>query len=148
MSVSRKSPTRTAQGASTTLSKRSGGRPAHQPTQKDRQMVEVLAGYAIPSEKIALVIGITQTTLRKHYGAEIARGSAVVEAKLAGNLLRLAGGSDGTALKAIMFSLQCRFGWSQYVPRIDRAPELGKKEQAQMAAETAHEESDWGTLVH
>ncbi|MGA7451916.1 MAG: hypothetical protein WBW73_11795, partial [Rhodoplanes sp.] len=54
-------------------------------------------------------------TLRKHYATELQRGAATVEAKLVGNLLKLASGSDGTALKAIMFALQCRFGWSLYL---------------------------------
>ena len=31
-------------------------------------------------------------------------------------MFRLAQGSGGTALKAIMFSLRCRFGWSEYAP--------------------------------
>ena len=94
-----------------------GGRPSHAPTEKDRQMVEVLAGYAIPVDKIAAVVGVDTKTLTKHYGEQLTRGAATVEAKLVGNLLRLASGTDGTALKAIMFSLNCRFGWSAYAPR-------------------------------
>lgn len=126
--------------------KRKAGRPAHDPSDKDRQMVEVLAGYAVPTAKIADVLHITQATLFKHYRDEIRRGGALVEAKLVGNLLRLASGSDGTALKAITFSLACRFGWSQYVPRVEE-PRLGKKESQQIAAETAHQNSDWGHLL-
>lgn len=113
-------------------------------------MVEALSGFAIPTAKIADVLNISEPTLFKHYGDEMRRGAAVVEAKLAGNLLRLAGGSDGTALKATIFSLQTRFGWSAYVPRPQEEKQvpLGKKEQADLVAQTAHEESDWGTLVH
>lgn len=130
--------------------KNKGGRPAYQPTDAHRQMVEVLAGFAIPTAKIALVIGIDQKTLLKYFEAEIGRGSAVVEAKLAGNLLRLASGTDGTALKAIMFALNCRFGWSQYAPQPvePKAKPLGKKADLEQAAHTAHEESEWGSLVH
>ena len=58
--------------------------------------------------------------LRKHYTTELQRGAATVEAKLVGNLLKLASGSDGTALKAIMFALQCRFGWSLYPRSLGR----------------------------
>jgi hypothetical protein len=111
-------------------------------------MVEALAGFAIPTSKIADVLSISEPTLFKHYADEIQRGAAKVEANLVGNLLRLAGGSDGTALKAIMFALTCRFGWSQYAPRPAEAEKPGKKEIAQMAAETAHQTSDWGELVH
>lgn len=125
-----------------------GGRPAYKPDAKDRQMVEVLAGFAIPTAKIADVLDIDQKTLLKAYEKEIRRGSAMVESKLVGNLLRIAGGTDGAALKAIMFALNCRFGWSAYAPRPVEEKPLGKKEQANIEAETAHEASDWGTLVH
>jgi hypothetical protein len=126
-----------------------GGRPPHAPSDKDRQMVEVLSGFAIPVAKIAVVLDITQATLFKHYRAEINRGKATVEAKLVGHLLRLANGKDGTALKAITFALQCRFGWSQYMPRLpdDDRERLGKKELAQIAAETGHENTEWGSLL-
>ncbi len=133
----------------TVTKKRPGGRPAHQPGDKDRQMAEVLAGFAVPTAKIADVIGIDQKTLFKHYGDAIRRGSASVEAKLVGNLLRIASGTDGTALKAIMFSLQCRFGWSQYAPEpASRDKPLGKKEQIQAEAETAAQGTGWSDLVH
>lgn len=125
-------------------------RPAHRPDIRTRQLVELLAGFAIPQDRIAPVIGIDKKTLIKHYGDELARGSAVVEAKLVGNLLRLASGRDGTALNAIRFALQCRFGWSKYAPRPTATVELhkGKKEQALEDAETAHLGTDWADLLN
>ncbi|RWO51140.1 MAG: hypothetical protein EOS13_21730 [Mesorhizobium sp.] len=83
----------------------------------DRRAVEALAGMAVSQAEIATVLAITLPTLRKHYRAELDRGAALVEAELVRNLIRLAGGSDGVALRAIMFSLQCRFGWSPFAPR-------------------------------
>jgi hypothetical protein len=125
-----------------------GGRPGHAPDDRSRQMVEVLSGFGIPQDKIADVIGVDGKTLRKHYAREVQRGAATVEAKLVGNLLKLAGGSDGTALKAIMFALQCRFGWSLYAPPPPEPKRpLGKKEQLQMEAETAHAGNSWGELL-
>lgn len=96
--------------------KSTGGRPPHHPTAMHRRLVETLASEAISQAQICLVLGVSEKTLRKHYPDEIRRGSALVEAKLVGHLLRLASGNDGTALKAIKFSLACRFGWSQYAP--------------------------------
>ncbi|AEH78360.1 hypothetical protein SM11_chr1083 [Sinorhizobium meliloti SM11] len=133
------------------MSKRKqAGRPPHEPSEKDRKMVEVLSGFAVPTKDIAEVVGITQATLFKHYRDQLRRGGALVQAKLVANLLRIASGSDGTALKAITFALQCRFGWSQYVPRPDgeRDRPPGKKEIQQREAETAHTESDWGRLLN
>ncbi|CAN7549294.1 hypothetical protein [Pararhizobium sp. LjRoot238] len=92
------------------------GRPTHQPDAVKRRFVETLAGAAVPQAEIAVVLALTVPTLRKYYRDELRRGSAVMQAKLVGNLLRIANGRDGTALKAIIFSLQCRFGWSRYLP--------------------------------
>ena len=111
-------------------------------------MVEVLAGFAIPIDRICGVIGVAKHTLLKHYERELQVGAAKVEATLVGNLLALAKGKDGTALKAIMFALNCRFGWSAYVPRPETEKPLGKKEAADLEAQHAHEESEWGSVVH
>ena len=125
-----------------------GGQPAHQPTERDRQTVMVLAGFALPTAKIATAIGISQPTLFKHYEKEIQAGAAKVESTLVGNLLDIAKGKDGTALKAIMFCLNCRFGWSAYLPRPEQEEPLGKKAIAEAEAQTAHEDSAWAKLVH
>ena len=119
----------------------------HRPTSEQREMVEVLAGYGIPQLKIKDVVGVQIATLHKHYRAELDRGAAVVEAKLVGNLMRIASGSDGTALKAIMFSLNSRFGWSQYAVR-PAHERLGKKDQAELDAETAHEGNPWEKILN
>ncbi|MER9222993.1 hypothetical protein NKI48_29690 [Mesorhizobium sp. M0644] len=81
-----------------------------------RRLVEVLAGSAISQAEICAVLGIDKKTLRRHYRRELDRGAARVEAELVGNLLRLANGNDGTALRAVMFALRCRFGWSEFAP--------------------------------
>jgi hypothetical protein len=108
-------------------------------------MVEVMAGFGIPGERICMVLGITVPTLRTHYRSEIERGAATVEAKLAGNLLRIAGGNDGAAMRAIAFALQCRFGWRASTEMLDpNSIPIGKKEAAQLAAQTAGEATDWG----
>lgn len=95
---------------------RGRGRPAHEPSATDRRFVELLAGMAIPQATICGLLEIDRKTLRRHYRRELDRGAAVVEAKLVANLLRLAGGNDGVALKAVVFSLRCRFGWSPFAP--------------------------------
>lgn len=139
--------TKKASGGATTS--RPPGKPQHEPTAKDRNMVEAMAGFGIPADKIALVLGVSKQTLYKHYRGEIERGAATVEAKLAGNLLRLASGSDGTALKATIFALTTRFGWSAYAPPpLPKEEPIGKKAAAQIEAQTAHEDTGWGQLLN
>jgi hypothetical protein len=93
-----------------------GGRPPHMPDDKNRRIVELLAGAAIPQRDIAVALGINCKSLRRHYRRELDRGAAHVEAELVGNLLRLANGDDGVALNAIAFALRSRFGWSEFAP--------------------------------
>lgn len=126
------------------------GRKRHEPTDQQRKMVEALAGFGIPQERICEVLELSLPTLHRAYRAELSRGAARVEANLILNLLRIANGSDGTALKAITFALQMRFGWSQFnSQRPDpKGPVLGKKEMANMEAETALEGTTWRDLVH
>lgn len=122
------------------------GRPAYQPTDKDRRIAEALAGWAIPQERIARVIGVDPKTLRKHFGDELEIGSAKLEAQLAQNLLRIAQGPDRQALIATIFALKARFGWMEAGPPPRDRP-LGKKEAAQLAAEHAGEGTSWDDLL-
>jgi hypothetical protein len=119
------------------------GRPAYQPTDKDRRIAEMMAGWAIPESRIANVLGIDPKTLRKHYRTELDVGHSKLEAQLAQNLLRIATGHDRQALIATIFALKTRFGWVETQPP-PRDPPLGKKEAAALAARTAGEGSGWG----
>lgn len=132
------------------MAKGKGGRPCHAPTQRDRDIVELLTGFQIPQDKIARVLRISVPTMLLHYRDEIDRGAATVESNLVGSLMQLCKQKDGTGLKAIMFTLQCRFGWSQYAPapvEISKE-ELGKKQLANLEAQTAHEKTSWSDLVN
>ncbi|WFU88752.1 RNA polymerase subunit sigma-70 [Rhizobium sp. CC1099] len=94
-----------------------GGRPPHRPSARDRRIVELAASHAVPTLKIAEIIGVDQKTLFKHYRPELDRAAAKLEAALAMNLYRLASCSDDSvALKAIMLILRCRYGWSAFLP--------------------------------
>ena len=106
-----------------------------------------IAGWAIPQERIARVIGFDPKTLRKHFGDELSVGSAKLEAQLAQNLLRIAQGHDRQALIATIFALKTRFGWIEAC-HPPREPPLGKKEAAALrAAEIMDGDSEWGRLL-
>ncbi len=87
----------------------SRGRPSYEPTDKDRRVVEMMAGWSIPEERIAKVLGIDPKTLRKHFADELEVGHAKLEAQLAQNLLRIAQGHDRQSLIATIFALKSRF---------------------------------------
>jgi hypothetical protein len=123
------------------------GRPAYEPTDKDRRVVEMMAGWAISEERIAKVLTIDPKTLRKHFAEELEVGHAKLEAQLAQNLLRIAHGHDRQSLIATIFALKSRFGWVEQQPPAREQP-LGKKEQRLDNARRAGEgSSKWGNLL-
>ncbi|PDS45366.1 hypothetical protein CO662_25490 [Rhizobium anhuiense] len=81
-----------------------------------RRLVQMLAAEGIPQREISRALEIDPKTLRQHFRHELDIGAAKLEAALVGHLLRLAGGSDDVALRAIKFILKARFGWSEYAP--------------------------------
>jgi hypothetical protein len=116
----------------------SRGRPPYEPSDKDRRVVEMMAGWAMPEERIAKVLLIDPKTLRKHFGEELEVGHAKLEAQLAQNLLRTAQGHDRQSLIATIFALKSRFGWVEQQPPAREQP-LGKKEAMQEAAARARD---------
>ncbi|CCV08457.1 hypothetical protein MESS2_750006 [Mesorhizobium metallidurans STM 2683] len=65
--------------------------------------METLAGAAVPIAQICEMLDIPKSTL---YRPELRRGAAWIESLLVGHLLRLAGGNDRVALKAIAFAFR------------------------------------------
>src|SRR5882724_5562243 len=90
-----------------------GGRPPFEPTTAQRQMVEAMAGCGIPETDIAAVVGIAAKTLRKHFRAELATGHIKANAKVAGNLYRIATGNGREAVTAAIFWLKVRAQWKE-----------------------------------
>ena len=127
-----------------------GGRPTFEPKDEHRRIVKIMAGFTIPQEQIALALEISEKTLRKHFKRELQIAAAQVHAQLAGNLLRLSNGNDGTALKATLEGLRMRFGWSSYAPPPSppKAPEKGKKQLLDEAAQPGNEPQEWADLLN
>jgi len=73
----------------------SPGRKPHEPTAATRKLVEKNSGTGLPHEQIAILIGIDDKTLRKHYARELALGKAKAHAKIGGKCFsRAMKGSD------------------------------------------------------
>ena len=82
----------------------------HEPTEKQRGHVEVMAGMGIPHEEIARYIGITLKTLYRHYRHELDIGGTKATFEVARTLYNKATGGDTTAA---IFWLKARAGWSE-----------------------------------
>ena len=65
------------------------GRPVHTPTEQTRTLVRRLSGFAVAQDDIAQFVEISDVTLRKYYSADLQRGGAEANPKVAQSLLQL-----------------------------------------------------------
>lgn len=131
------------------------GRPEHKPTEENCNKIMMLMVFGKTNAEIAKALGLSQPTLRKHYLQQLdqrkmarlqldATRWAVLYAKI------IAG--DVGAVKELGKMLEAHdrievansFGAAQRTPRAPKAEKLGKKEQAQLEAESAGNDSEWG----
>lgn len=102
--------------------KRPAHRPPYEPTEQDRKTVRAMIAYGQKQDQVALVLGITGKTLRKHFRREIATAAIEANAQVAGSLFQKARAGDTIAM---IFWLKVRDNWKeppQEVSGIDGAP--------------------------
>lgn len=127
------------------------GRPSHRPTRATREHVEVLTAAGQAAWQVAVALGISEPTLREHYGPELANGRARKTAEIEMALYSAAKGGNVSAIKAWL-------GRHRPLENPPEAPQrgaaepvpnqpLGKKELANAAALTAHRGSEWDGLL-
>jgi hypothetical protein len=135
------------------------GRPAFVASAEQRKQVETMAGYGIPEDDIALVLGIDPKTLRKHFRVELDTGHVKANTRVAESLYLQAVGApaqydaEGKLLRseqprilgAGIWWEKTRSGRSEYAALKPKT--LGKKEAAQLAAEGAAKGTEWSDLV-
>jgi hypothetical protein len=82
-----------------TEKKKRGGMPMFVPTDKEREDVEMMAGYGVPHEQIASTVrgGIDADTLKKHFKQELIEGKAKASRKVGQSLFQKATGGDTAA---------------------------------------------------
>lgn len=136
------------------MSEQKGGRPEHQPTEKDRLQVKMLSAMGIGIDDISRVIGVSAPTLRKHYEREVELGHIEANAKVAGSLFRQATDPTKPNVTAAIFWLKVRAGWREadrdgeaFTPKAPREEPPGKKALAEANAVTAAIGTDWEQLL-
>lgn len=122
---------------------RTRGRPELVPTAKMRRQVAIAAGAGMKHEDIAIGLGITDKTLRKHFRLELTAGAAAKRMEvLTGLYLAAKRGSAAAAKSYLAHTPEAR----PYAPKKpasepDRKPESspppGKKEMARRRAAAA-----------
>lgn len=86
------------------------GRPAHEPTQADKDTAKRLSALGVPHEDIAKRLKISADTLVKYYGEELDEGRIDANAAIAGTLFSQA--KKGNTAAAI-FWLKTRARWKE-----------------------------------
>jgi hypothetical protein len=124
------------------IEKKGPGRPAYEPTEKERRQVKTLSGMGIPDYEIAKVMQVSEPTLRKYFAHELDIGHIEANAQVAQSLFRQATHAEKPNVAATIFWLKCRAGWKE----AEHAP-LGKKEQRELDAQTAEQGTGWEDLL-
>ena len=114
---------------------RAPGRPPFVPTAKDREQVKSLSGMGLDNEQIAIVIGISEPTLRKHFRKELDAGYIVANAAVAQSLYKQATDPKKPNVVAGIFWMKTRAGWIE--AKDPAAIEQGKKAEKERAAKKA-----------
>jgi hypothetical protein len=70
----------------------------HLPTPETQKLVESSSGLGLPHESIAVLVGIDDKTLRKHYRHELDMGKAKANGQIAKTLFQKATAGDTTSL--------------------------------------------------
>lgn len=88
------------------------GRKPFEPTEDERKQVEIISGYGLPLEQIAILIrdGIDADTLRKYFATELQSGKAKANAQVGKTLFQKVMAGDTTA--AIWWS-KTQMRWSE-----------------------------------
>ena len=128
------------------------GRPPYEPTDAVREQVKTMSGFGVLDYQIAMVIGISQPTLKKYFSTELAVGEVIANNNVARSLYRKATGDGNGSVIAAMFWLKCRAGWQEKRdPAVAPEPKpepLGKKAQREADALTAQQGTSWEQLLN
>lgn len=87
------------------------GRPSYKPTDKNRDLVKMLAGLGIKEADIARVLEISEPTLRKHFRRELDIGITMAVANVGQSLYLNA--TKKMNVTAQIFFLKTKGGWRE-----------------------------------
>lgn len=124
------------------------GRKAFQVTAALRQDVESMKADGFSDERIAAQLGISRTTLLKHFARELEFGADKVRREMLANLRRMSR-KNVAAAKALLARPTAAAPGPTPLDEAQPAPALGKKEIANRDAQTAEVGTSWsGILKH
>lgn len=115
------------------------------PTKEQRFRVSVCAGGGWAHEEIAICLGISRSTLEKHFAFELSTGAYQRRAEVLESMYRMAEHGNVAAQKA--YSAMTPHVSAPPLPQDQPAVREGKKAKAQADAVTAHQGTEWAELL-
>ncbi len=115
------------------------GRPAFKPSAKQKRTVAIAAGAGTPHESIAAALGISRSTLIRHFRAELTTGACAKRMEVLGALYAAAKRGSASAAKCYL-----ALGEAPAVPRV---PAKGKKEIADIEANEPITDPGWAGIL-
>lgn len=123
------------------------GRPEYAPTKAQRDRVAIAAGGGMAHEEIALGLGISRTTLLKHFRLELSVGAYEKRLEVLQAMFKSAKGGNVAAQKAYVGLTPALSAPPAEAEQAEKTPAKGKKEQAKEDAVTAQVGTEWGDLL-
>lgn len=129
------------------------GRPEHVPTEQNVNKIMMLLAFGYKNHEIAAAVGLSQPTMRKHYLQALSQrriASLVLRAKHFEAVYTKAIVEKDSSMLKELGKLLDKHDLAEVASKFGEASgkaarqKLGKKEVAQLQAETAGEGSDWG----
>jgi DNA-binding CsgD family transcriptional regulator len=145
-----------------TAKKRGRGRPPFKPTKAQRERVKTCKAAGMTNDELALGLGIDRNTLEKHFAYELGQGATNRRQEAMDKLWQLGKGGNVSALKAYISKLEedkyqippaplARKTDKQAAAEAsgtdEKIEKLGKKEQAQVDAVNAGQNTEWADLL-
>jgi DNA-binding CsgD family transcriptional regulator len=120
------------------------GRPEHVPTDETRERVEILIAGGMQQWQIAAALGISEPVLRDRYATELDAGRSKKTAQVIEAQFKAAVEGGNVAAQKAWLS---RPSVLEEPPPPPKDEPLGKKQQAALAALTAHQGTEWDNLL-
>ena len=98
----------------------------YEPSDDDRNSVKAMTAIGTPQDDIALVLGITGKTLRKHFADDIKFGMIKANAAVGGALYRAATTPGPGQVTAQIWWTKTRMGWKEPAQGIELTGKDGK----------------------
>lgn len=133
------------------------GRKAHRKNPQVAEKVAVLIATGSTQEEIAAIVGLSVPTLNKYYFKSLSDGAAIIRGVVNLSLVEEAKKGKVAAARLLIDQIEKgdasapmrrarRAVQAQVQQTAERQP-MGKKATAHAAAQTAHEGTEWGSLL-